>query len=66
MRTKASQEKMERIEDKKFKAWVRAAPERGNANEALRDIIAHYFKVSPSAIRIVTGARTRHKIVEIR
>ena len=44
---------------------VRAAPREGKANEAVVKVLAEYFKVPKSSVRILTGASGRNKIVEI-
>ncbi|HIE18162.1 TPA: DUF167 domain-containing protein, partial [Candidatus Bathyarchaeota archaeon] len=40
-------------------------PEKGKANLELIKKLAKYFKVSSSQIRIVSGLKSRRKIVEI-
>ncbi|GLK81661.1 UPF0235 protein [Methylopila turkensis] len=46
-------------------ARVQAAPEKGRANEALRDLIADACGVARSAVRLVAGAAGRLKTIEI-
>ncbi|MDI9643242.1 MAG: DUF167 domain-containing protein [Archaeoglobaceae archaeon] len=48
-----------------YVAFVRAPPIEGRANAELIEVLAEYFKVPKSKIRIVSGARTKKKIVEI-
>lgn len=50
---------------KYLKARVRAVPEDGKANAALVALLAKAFAVPKSAVRIVSGATARMKIVEI-
>lgn len=50
---------------KLLKARVRAAPENGKANLALVELLADTLGVAKSAVRIVSGATARRKIVEI-
>jgi uncharacterized protein len=45
---------------------VMATPHDGKANESAISLLAKHFKVPKSAVRIVTGATGRNKIVEIR
>ena len=45
---------------------VKATPHDGKANEAVINLLAKHFKVPKTAIKIVTGATGRNKIVEIR
>ena len=44
---------------------TKAQPHEGKANEAVIKILAEYFKRPKSTIRIVTGAGSKNKIVEI-
>jgi uncharacterized protein len=44
---------------------TRAQPHEGKANEAVIRLLAGYFKKPKSAIRIVTGAASKNKIIEI-
>ena len=50
---------------KMLAARVSAAPEDGKANEALVKLIARTLHVGKSKVRIVTGATSRLKIVEV-
>ncbi len=61
----AKQEKVEKIDDINFKVQVRELPEKGKANRAVLKIIADYFGVSQSNIRIISGSTSRLKIIEI-
>ena len=40
-------------------------PEKGKANRELIEKLARYFKVSSSRVRIISGLRSRRKVVEI-
>ena len=48
-----------------LKIKVSAAPDKGKANEEMCRILADYFEVRRSNIRIVRGHTVRKKIVEI-
>ena len=45
---------------------VRAQPREGKANEAVIKLLADYFGVTRSSIRIISGLSGRNIIVEIR
>ena len=45
---------------------VKAMPQDGKANEAVIELIAKYFKVPKSVVKIVSGMTGRNKIVDIR
>lgn len=44
---------------------VTSAPEKGKANKEITERIAEHFGVPKSAVRIVSGASSRKKIIEI-
>ncbi len=46
-------------------ARVRAAPEDGKANEALRRLMAETLRVSMSSVRLVGGAKSRLKRIAV-
>ncbi|MCL5733952.1 MAG: DUF167 domain-containing protein [Patescibacteria group bacterium] len=48
-----------------FVAGVSGPAKEGRANEALVKLAADYFKVSLSSVRIVSGIKSRNKILEI-
>ena len=65
VRTHAHQDKIEEIGVDEYKIWTTAIPERGEANEAIVDILAEHFNVSPSKIHIRSGNKSTHKLIEI-
>ncbi len=48
-----------------LKARVRAAPEEGKANDALRRLVAQALGVPPSAVELVAGSASRIKTLAI-
>ena len=48
-----------------LKAQVTAPPVDGRANQALERLLAELTDLPPSAVRVVAGARGRHKLVEL-
>ena len=48
-----------------IKIYLSAPAVEGKANEALVRFLAEYFKVKASAIEILKGLKSRHKIVNI-
>lgn len=44
---------------------VKAAPVDGAANEAVLQLLARHLGVAPSQLRIVSGYRSRHKLVAV-
>jgi len=48
-----------------FKIYVTAPAEGGRANAAVIAQLADFFGVAPKSVRIVSGERSRRKIVEV-
>jgi len=48
-----------------FEVKIREKPKRGEANKRLILVLASYFKVPKSKIRLIKGFRQRTKIFEI-
>jgi uncharacterized protein len=65
VQTRSSQEKIEELGPEEYKVWVTAAPADGQANAALVEVLADYFNVAPSLIRIRSGNKSAHKLVEV-
>ena len=61
----AKVKKIEKVDEGRFKAWVKESPVEGKANLALVKVLADYFDVAPSRINIVSGYSSKKKIVEI-
>ena len=65
VQTRASVEKVEQLDLDEYKVWVTAPAYDNQANEAVIDILSDYFDVSPSKIRIRSGYKSTHKLIEI-
>lgn len=48
-----------------YAASVRAPAREGKANEATIELLADYFSVPKSSVRIIRGQTSRRKLVEI-
>ena len=59
--------KQNRIEktNEVLKVYVKSRPIKGKANMELIKLLAEYFGVSKTDIRIVKGEKSREKVVEI-
>lgn len=62
---RSRQERVEQAAEGEFEAWVREPPEGGEANRALVELLAYHFSVPKSEVRIVRGAASRRKLVEV-
>lgn len=59
------EEKVEKIDENNFVVSVKEPPEKGKANDAIRNALAVYFKTGSSRIKIVSGYSSRNKVIEI-
>lgn len=62
---KSSRNKVEKISEEEYKVWVMAPPVDGKANEAVVRLLADYFDVSKTKVKIVGGKSVRTKIIDI-
>lgn len=60
----SSQEKIIKNPDGTFTVYLRAKPHDGEANTALIRLLAKYFDVPKTSIKVTRGAKSRHKIIE--
>lgn len=65
VKLKAKEEKVEKINDNHFVIKVKEPAEKGKANQAVIKIIAKYFKVSSSQVVMLSGLKSKNKILEI-
>ncbi|OGE82759.1 MAG: hypothetical protein A3B10_01895 [Candidatus Doudnabacteria bacterium RIFCSPLOWO2_01_FULL_44_21] len=65
VQTHAKFERIEEVGLEEYKIWTTAIPEQGKANEAVIELLADYFNTSPSNIRILSGYKSTHKLIEI-
>jgi uncharacterized protein (TIGR00251 family) len=48
-----------------FIATVKEPPKEGKANQAVIKLLAQHFGVSQSQVRILSGFRSRNKVIEV-
>ncbi len=65
VQARSSQEKIEETGIDEYKIWVTAVPADNQANEAMIEILSEHFNVPPSQVRIMSGHKSAHKLVEI-
>jgi uncharacterized protein (TIGR00251 family) len=53
------------MSDGSLKARVAAVPEKGKANEELRDLLSGYFGVAKNKVEVVLGQTSQHKRVRV-
>lgn len=62
---KAREEKIEKIDEQNYIVFVKEPPKKGEANMAIRNALAIYFKTGTANIKIVSGFSSRNKIIEV-
>jgi len=58
-------EKIQKIDEKNFIVSVKAPAQENKANEAIIKTLANYFGVLKSQITILSGQKSKSKIIEI-
>jgi len=61
----AYEEKVEKIDDTHFVVHVKEPPQNGLANKGIAKVLAEYFQVAQSRVRVVKGYTSKQKIIEI-
>jgi len=49
-----------------FVVRVKEPPKEGKANQAIIKLLAQHFGVPQSQVRILSGFKTKHKVIEIK
>jgi len=52
-------------EEESYTVWTKERPVEGRANEAIARLLAEYFKLPRSGVRLVSGAIAKRKIFEV-
>lgn len=60
----SKEEKILKKSEDSFEVYVKEKAERGLANKAVIKVLAAYFKMPASKIRLIQGAKSRSKIYE--
>ena len=58
-------DKLEKVDEANYVAYVKEPPIDGRANAALIKLLAQHFDISPSLIEIISGYMARTKVIEI-
>ncbi len=62
----SKKEKVEKINDFNYVVSVKELPIEGKANEAVIKSLAEFLRISPSQIRVISGLKSRQKILEVK
>ena len=61
----AKRNSVEKEDGSHFIISTSARPRQGKANQAVAKLLADYFDVAPSRVRIVSGSSSKQKVFEI-
>jgi len=62
---KSKKEGVKKLAGEFFEVRVNAPPEKGRANERIRELLAEYFGVPKSRVRLIRGETSRDKVFEV-
>ena len=65
VRPGAREESVRELSGDELEVRVSAPPQKGKANERVRELLAEHFGVSRSRVRILKGESSRRKLIEI-
>lgn len=58
--------KIEGVDKTHFNIWIKEKPEKGRANAGVIKALQKYFNLPAAAIEIVSGFKSKNKIIEIK
>lgn len=61
----AKKNEIKLISPDRFAVLVKAKPQKGEANEAVRALVAGYFKDNLDQVQIIRGRLSSHKVVAV-
>ena len=61
----AKEQKIKKFGKTNFEVWLKELPIKGKANKALLNLLADYFNIPISSIIILSGSRSKQKILQI-
>lgn len=65
LQPRASRNGIDGVQGDALKLRVTAPPLEGRANKALKKLLAEHLRIPPSQIAIITGQRSREKLVQL-
>jgi uncharacterized protein len=65
VKPQARKQSITKISEQEYQIAVQAAPVAGKANEAVVELLAKYFSVPKSSVKVLRGQSSRKKLVEI-
>lgn len=65
VQTRCGENSVEQLETGRFKVRVKASPVKGEANKAVIKVIADFFNIPRSSVKILRGHKTSRKLILI-
>lgn len=65
IKPQSKKNRLEKQDDGDYIAYVKEPAREGRANEAVCDLLADYFNVARSRIRLILGKTSREKLYEV-
>ncbi len=65
VKLRAKENKIEKIDNNHFLVFIKELPIKGQANKAITKLIARYFNTSMAQVKIVSGAKSKQKVIKI-
>jgi uncharacterized protein len=65
VKTQARKENIAKISPEEYQVSVHAAPVAGKANQEVVELLARYFSVPKSFVKVLRGQSSRKKLIEI-
>jgi Uncharacterized conserved protein len=65
VKTQARKENIIKISQEEYQVSVHAAPIAGKANQSIIDLLAKYFSVPKSSVKLLRGQSSRKKLFQI-
>ncbi len=66
VKTKKNEDKIKKIDNFRYEISTKEIPIKGRVNKAIIKILAKHFKVSLLKIKIISGFKSKEKIIEIK
>jgi hypothetical protein len=61
----AGRNEVKRVGEQAFEVKVSVAPEKGKANERVRELLANFLEVAKSRVVLLRGETSREKVFEV-
>ena len=65
VKTGKREEMVEKVDENHFVVWVKERPVKGRANKEVVKVLADYFGLSKSRVKIIFGLTSLNKIVKV-